>query len=112
MPARTSQSKTQHTAVTRRKKRALPQIAASRHCSTVSALAYRILRNGPASGGGGPPLSAKKSVNLVHRDVWTNSQRYIRPFWYEYGQSQRRNVVIGKGPYLSAPGFLRGAAPA
>mmetsp|Transcript_9063 Transcript_9063/g.30204 ORF Transcript_9063/g.30204 Transcript_9063/m.30204 type:complete len:460 (+) Transcript_9063:3543-4922(+) len=58
MPARTSQSKTQHTAVTRRKKRALPQIAASRHCSTVSALAYRILRNGPASGGGGPPFGA------------------------------------------------------
>ena len=24
------------------------------------------------------------------------------PFWYEYGQSQRRNVMIGKGPYPSA----------
>ena len=22
-----------------------------------------------------------------------------RPFWYEYGQSQRRSVVSGKGPY-------------
>jgi len=26
----------------------------------------------------------KKSVNLVYRDVWTNSQGRGSPFWYEY----------------------------
>jgi hypothetical protein len=46
-------------------------------------------------------------ISRVLDNVWTtvtsfglNSQgRGNRPFWYEYGQSQRRNVVGGKGPY-------------
>ena len=34
--------------------------------------------------------------------VYGQTVRGNSPFWYEYGQSGRRCVVIGKGPYLAA----------
>ena len=37
-----------------------------------------------------------KKVSVSRNVYYVNSQRYSRPFWYEYGQSGRRNVVIRK----------------
>ena len=45
-------------------------------------------------------LTISKKVSVSRNVYYVNSQRYSRPFWYEYGQSRRRCVVIGKGPYL------------